>query len=154
MSTPRFQFSVECERVVSPYIHRTRELQAGRTDAARCRKGFTRVPTLVKVYTPIQGPINDVWQPVWDTYTLSSPFYSRNVKKFTGIVIKSSLHLEHAEVKTNRSRFHFSLSLGLRALLFAFNIHFLAALCRHTRIFAVPSDCKNLMLFPTKLSQV
>ncbi|KAG8240736.1 hypothetical protein J6590_102849, partial [Homalodisca vitripennis] len=37
-------FSVECERVVSPYIHRPRVLQAGRTDATRCRKGFTSLP--------------------------------------------------------------------------------------------------------------
>ncbi|KAG8319919.1 hypothetical protein J6590_081059 [Homalodisca vitripennis] len=37
-------FSVECERVVSPYIHRPRGLLAGRTDATRCRKRFTSLP--------------------------------------------------------------------------------------------------------------
>ncbi|KAG8240735.1 hypothetical protein J6590_102848 [Homalodisca vitripennis] len=37
----KVQFSVECERVVSPYIHRPPGLLAGRTDATRCRERFT-----------------------------------------------------------------------------------------------------------------
>ncbi|KAG8333701.1 hypothetical protein J6590_105412, partial [Homalodisca vitripennis] len=50
-------FSVECERVVSPYIHRPRGLQAGRTDATRCRKGFTSLPVnnVIRRKTPQQS---------------------------------------------------------------------------------------------------
>ncbi|KAG8315135.1 hypothetical protein J6590_076958 [Homalodisca vitripennis] len=56
------QFSVECERVVSPYIHRPRGLQAGRTDATRCRERFT---SLLVNRSDNSNYINHNRQSVW-----------------------------------------------------------------------------------------